>query len=405
MDRISPQLAGVVFGFAGPDLTPTLVARLGRGYFAPTDAVDGADAKPPRPDPRADTPRVLTGPVPDRDHQALPPEERARRPDLTGVELRRLLDLDDPRVDARLFVNPRLDDNERRRMLSGMRRDGSRTRVGAALLDLLWTTDTRRLRRLLPPALTSGDPGVAEAIVSRLELRSDGGRLRLVIAVWERHGRTAARRVLDAASFPATTTELIDKALARPSGLDDLRRHLAADEAPEKLAGRLRRHTNGNNAYVAQLVAEGCVLPWDALLRSHRTDPFPRALHVSLAEQPDCPRPLLLDLLAVGVSTATVQSPWLDDALAQGRLTPVDVLAHAQPAVATLDLLVGDGFRDRRIRWKTATAHPSTRDLFRARLGTNPDAWAVAVRLLPEFVGSISALLTTAAAATRTEAV
>lgn len=407
MGGITPELADVVRAIAGPDLAAALAARLGTEFAALAPAAN-TEAEQRSSSTRGDTathPRVLAGVVaPDTRPTAPSPEETAARPDLADDELRALLDLDDPHVDARLFTNPRVDDAERRRMLTGVRRDGRPGRVGAPLLDLLWTTDLRRLAARLPLAITSGDPGVATVIVSRLDLRTEAGRLRLITGVWHRYGAAEARRVLHAASFPAAPTEAIEKALASPGGLDELRTRLAAEEDPEHLCASLRALTDDPRTAVEQLAAEGTALPWEALLRDHAADPLPHELRIALAELPDCPRELLLGLIAAGLP-ADRESAWLDAALTAGRLTPTDLLTSARPAARSLALLAADTHRDRRARWHTPAADPDVSTLVRTGLGADPDAWAVAVRLLPDFEGSLPELLTTATAATHREAV
>ncbi|UGQ12811.1 hypothetical protein LO772_04090 [Yinghuangia sp. ASG 101] len=400
MGGITPELAGLVRDVAGPGLAATLAARLGPEFAAPAATSANTPAAHGRSASRA-AGRVFTGLIIDPGDRppALSPEEAARRADLTDDELRSLLDLDDPHVDARLFANPRLDDAERRRMLSGARRDGRSGRVGAPLLDLLWSTGLHRFTARLPLAIASGDPDVATAVVSRVALHTEAGRLRVITGVCRRYGAAEARRVLRAASFPAATADVIAKALGAPDGPAELRERLAAEEDPEHVYGSLRALTEDHDAHVRQLVTEGTVLPWAALLRGHAADPLGHALHVALARQPDCPTRLLLDLLAAGLPDAR-ESAWLDAALAAGRLTPHDLLTHARPAAGSLALLLADTHHERRSRWPTPAPPPDVRGLFHARLGTDTDAWAVAVRLLPEFHGSITELLTTATAAT-----
>lgn len=388
MSGLTPELADIVRTLAGPDLAATLAARLGAEFVVPNTVSQQESSSA---DTNGTPPRVLA--------------DLVVSDDLTDDELRCLLDFDDPHVDAWLFADRRLDDAERRRMLSGVRRDGRPGPVGAPLLDLLWNADMRRFEPRLPLAITSGDPDVAAVIVNRFELRTEAGRLRLVTGVWQRRGAAEARRVLHAASFPPATADVIEKALASPDGLDDLRARLATEEDPQQLCVSLRALTEDHESHVRQLVAEGTALPWEALLRTHAADPLRYALHVALAGQPDCPRQLLLDLVAAGLPTYEAKSAWLDEALAAGRLTPTDLLTHARPTARSLALLLADTHRDLRARWPTSLPLPAVRDLFHARLGTDTDAWAVAVRLLPEFRGSIPELLTTATAATHREAV
>ncbi|WP_331765780.1 hypothetical protein [Embleya sp. NBC_00896] len=251
MSAMHPEPEDLVLGLAGPHIAEAVTRRLahtaasdartpcsrcgspdcatnsGRpspyGDFRPAAEIVadvlGALSKGPTPA----RPRVLRGVLPadpGKRPVSLTPTELALRPDLTPDELSRLLHLDNPEVDARLFGHPALNDRERRRMLDGVGSDGSVGTVGAPLLDLLWTVDSVRLRRRLPLAIGSGDPGVASVIAGRVELRTESGRLRPIVAVWTRHGVEAARRLLESASYPAPHAEQIRQALAAPDGLD-----------------------------------------------------------------------------------------------------------------------------------------------------------------------------------------
>jgi hypothetical protein len=405
MSSIDPELADIVLGIAGPDIASAVVARLGGEFAAPEPRRSYLDEVMDHLTGRGDgvgtRPRILFGFASGDDpgESGDDPEERARRGDLADDEIQHLLDLDEPGVDARLFVNPRVDDTERRRMLAGIRRDGRQGPVAAQLLDLLWSADIHRVRRWFSLAFASGDPEVALAIVGRVELRTEAGRLRLITAVWSRNGRDAARRVLDAASFSPDAKEAFGKALESADGLDELRQRLAAEEDPRHIVRFL--HELYEEPRVAQLTAEGGALPWDELLRAHRENPLPKHLHAALAERPECPRALLLGLLAAGLSDdLDDDAPWLDAALARGDLSPEDVLTHARPACRSLTLLTSDEYINRRARWNASTPRAAAGELFHERLAERTEAWAVAIRLLPEFFGSVPELLGTAVAST-----
>ncbi|MDI2131569.1 hypothetical protein [Yinghuangia seranimata] len=332
---------------------------------------------------------------------AVPPTELALRPDLTPGELSALLALDEPDVDARLFGHLALDDRERRRMLDGIRSDGSRGPVGTPLLDVLWTMDLARLRRMLPLAIESGDPGVASVIVGRLEPQTESGRLRPIVAVWTRHDAEAAGRLLASASYPAAHTEEIARALAAPDGLDVLRARLAELADPAYIVASLRRLAHDRQSWwIEHIAAEGGVFPWAELLRSHQEDPLPDALRNALTALPDCPKELLITRLRKGLPEEGKADPWLDAALEAGALSPHDLLRHVSPAASALTLLRAPEHHDRRARWHASTTSEPTGDLFRATLGTDLDAWVVAVRLVEQFPGSIVELLETSRAAT-----
>jgi hypothetical protein len=403
-----PGLSGVVARLAGPAVAPALAARLGEeagiaweragtGPGGPPDDADGPgvlpDLRPPW-DPSWDPPR---------DGGRDDPAARAARPDLTGDEIAALLALDRPDVDARLFTHPRLPDAERARLLAGVRHDGRRGDVPAPLLSVLWGAELGRCRRWLAAGMTSGDVEVALVIVRRLALRTEAGCLRVVTSVWDRHGPDAAGRILAAASFPPATRALVEEALAAPEGLAALRARLAGEEDPARVADALLALGEDHDDHVERVTAEGGTLPWAELVRAHRAAPLPYDLHTALVRQPGCPRELLVDLPGRGLPDPGYDGapPWLDDLLVRGVLTPGDVLAHARPASVVLRLLAGEEWRTHRSRWAADPPFAEVRAPFAAALGTDIEAWTVALRLLPGFAGSVPELLTTATAAVR----
>lgn len=401
MTGIDEELTALVLELAEPAVAAAVVRRLGADYVPLTRPT--ADTAPAAGGTGAAAARIVTGPVPGPrmagGRETASPEDLARCDDLGDAEIQRLLAMDAPGVDAVLFANPRLSDEERRRMLSGVGPDGRPTPVHQRLVDLLWTAETRLLRRWLPLAVGSGDPAVAEVVLGRRVLHTEAGRLRLVAAVWEGHGPEAARTVLDGAGFPAGTVAAIEAALDAPSGLVDLRRRLAVEESGPRIAADLLALTDKHEWYVEQLVDEGTVLPWEELLRLHRESPLPYDAHRALAARPDCPRVLLLDLLRAGLPDLDDETPWLERALALGTVSPHDLFTYAGPAHRVLALLLSGDFASRRVWWEPSASRAEPGGLFRARLGTDEETWAVVLRLLPDFVGTVPELLETAVAA------
>ncbi|MDI2131671.1 hypothetical protein [Yinghuangia seranimata] len=426
MDEIDTELVGIVLGAAKRDVSAALIARLGaefkesakkarKGGTSPMDAILdrlARQAAAQRAAERADEasgghgatkaearPRVIADlpPAPPRP-EALSPADLAGRADLTADELRTLLDLDEPAVDARLFVNPAVPDEERVRMVAGIRRDGGTGPVGAPLLDLLWSADIRRLTKWLPFCVASGDLKVATAVVSRLELRTEAGRLRIAVAVWERGGPDAARRLRSAAGFPDDTDALLGEALDAADGLALLRARLAEEADPAALLDHLLHLVDPAWREVQDLTREGTVLPWDALVAAHERGEVTRPLYQTLAWHADCPRPLLLGMLGAELSLDDSELAVADALLVRGAVSPDDVLTLARPAANALLVLAGTDHRDRRARWHADTPRADLPALFAAALGTDTEAWAVAMRLLPDFAGSVPELLSTASA-------
>ncbi|MYS87581.1 hypothetical protein [Embleya scabrispora] len=431
MNSIDPSVVRAVFTLADPALAPALVQRLGTELVpalrvmaivptALTDAVrasgqaeliaaiEGCEARDARgtrvgrPMPTAAPPLSLpafAGARPDR-AAAEDPVERAARGDLTAAEVDALLDLDDPHVDARLFAGSLLSDAERARLLAGVRRDGTRGPVPGPLTTLLWEAELGRCAAWLVVGMTSGDPEVARVVVNRLPLRTEAGRLRVVVGVWTRYGRTPARRLPAEADFPADSRERIEDAFARRDGLAVLGARLSAEEDPERVVAYLRDgEDQEQRERVDAILADGGDIPWAELLRSHRAAALPDPLHTRLAELPDCPHELSVALLARGLpEQARNERPWLHEALAHGRLSGADLLRYARPAPVVLSILAGTDDRTSPEWWASGAPRAEADALVDEYLGGNAEAWIVALRLFPEFAGTIVELLATARA-------
>ena len=95
------------------------------------------------------------------------------------------------------------------------------------------------------------------------------------------------------------------------------------------------------------------------------------------------------------------RNDWLDKAAALSLLTPLDVLYEAKPAGPAAAYLA---YRHRGAHEKGVpdpAADEASRkalELATTHLGEDPEAWALALRLLPDFTGTLPELLTTAAA-------
>ncbi|MGC0419908.1 hypothetical protein [Embleya sp. AB8] len=430
VNNIQPAVVKAVFTLADPALAPVLVERLGSRLGAVLRTM------PDVPEALADAVRasgdaLLVGALADgrrRRRDARPglsvaparahpgsgaiersAEDRGGGADPTAGDLNALLDLDDlddpnalldlddPAVDARLFAGAALDVAERARLLAGIRRDGTRGPVPEALTELLWAADLGRCARWLTAGMASGDPEVARVIVNRLPLRTEAGRLRVVVGVWTRHGSAAARGVLGEADYPADTRASIEDALARPDGLAELRARLAEWELPERVVDLLR---GGEPERVDDLLGDGGTLPWPALIDAHRRTALPARLHARLAEVPDCPHELLIALLAEGLAEPDGDDErwWLHEALVRGRLSGADVLRHARPAPVVLSVLAGLDGRTLPERWASGAPRAEAHTLVEEFLGDDAAAWIVALGLFPDFTGTIPELLATARA-------
>ncbi|MDH6126369.1 hypothetical protein [Kitasatospora sp. GP82] len=335
----------------------------------------------------------------------------ASRWDLPAEAVEELLDLDDPEVNAKLYIYGAIAQQERMRILAGRGRRGDSVPVAPGLLDDLLEVKAAHRRDWLTAGHLSGDPRVLRVTLSRCRLHTEGGRLRTLIRLWERHGPQEVESFLDEQRFPgrsnpkhplpATTHKTVRQALAAPDGLAVLRSRLAAEEAPERLVALLRKAAAGSVAdRVRHLVAEGTVLPWPQLTQAHTAEPFSASLLAALGAVRDCPRILLLAALRAQVLQPRAEGmDWLSQALDDGRLTTADVLQHARPAPTVLAFLTATdiNYRPAVPRWRPP--HREAAELLREHLGADPEAWAAALHLLPGFTGSLPELLATTAAA------
>ncbi|WP_438489835.1 hypothetical protein [Streptomyces sp. S186] len=344
---------------------------------------------------------------------------------LSEGKVRALLDLDEPAVDAMLFRYGPLDRTEHERLLAGfLRAGGRREAVPEELLAALDDPDAAYDRTQLAAGLGSGDLGVAHRVLARLRpLQLPASRLRLLVAVWERSGPDAVREILATDHLPVALRHCTERQLASPDGLAELRSQLAEAESPEALLAYLTEPADHprERERLQQLCDEGATPPWQALSAARDAGTLSDELLDALVELPDCPRALLLAALE---KTPVWGADWLRAALGSGRLTHTDVLMYAAPARAALHTL--QQYPDERpgdephggepTGEKPHRAEPSepygadppphpvcvqAELLTREHLGTDVDAWARCLQLLPTFAGTLPELLAAAKAPTR----
>ncbi|MDI2125817.1 hypothetical protein [Yinghuangia seranimata] len=177
---------------------------------------------------------------------------------------------------------------------------------------------------------------------------------------------------------------------------------------------------------VADYAPLGAPVSWDAVLEEvasgqaqmsvldtfSRHPALPEAVAAALVEAepqryarllPALSRPTALALLPAAArmwarlesSGWTLVIPALAECLRSGALTPDDLLTHA-PAAPFVLWAFGDEQRSR--KQLRPLAEP-LRALVDTHLGEDPDAWTIAMRLVPDFAGSVDELLATAARA------
>ncbi|WP_436774453.1 hypothetical protein [Yinghuangia sp. YIM S09857] len=320
---------------------------------------------------------------------------------LTKEEVAELLALDEPAVDAALYVHARVPDTERARILAGLRTDGGRRRVAPEVVSALYELNLGHYRARLTAGIPGGDPGVATVILRCLRLGTQAGRLRLLAAVWERYGPAEVEELLNLDRLPATTVKTVRALLPAEDGLARLQDLLAAETSPEKVVAYLAKKAGRADENLRRAIQEGVPLPWPQLADAVRDGLFSRQMVDELCELPDCTNEFGRAALGVGARHGRPASlpnrSAVERMLRTGALVPEDLLHHGTSPAAFLDLISRDptGAREGR----GAEPCEAARALVAEHVGEDPDAWAVAVRLFPDFTGTLPQLLATARAA------
>ncbi|MEU0807725.1 hypothetical protein [Streptomyces sp. NPDC005970] len=366
--------------------------------------------------------------------------------ELPETTIAELLRHDDPEINAKLYIHTPLSPEQRRQILSGRRTDPDSGEGPLPLTEEVFAElrDSGR-RHWLLPACEAGDPRLARILLGKVKLHTLAGQLRLLERLWAQHGAEEVRALLDETEFPerrskkhplpAATHKIARSALESAGGLAELREQLARAQSPASRAAFLRAAGEGRRDQLAaamERLAEetGPGLPWEELMAEHGREPLPDALLVELAKRDDFPgelrvdvrlaevrlehnahphrltgpRPTALELLRHHQLPRYFRQEWLDKAVSYGQLSLSEVLHEARPAIVAATYLskypanrpqeAGAGGTDEQFR----RARREAVDLIASHLGKDPEAWAVALRLMPEFTGTLPELLTTTAA-------
>ncbi|MFW5417781.1 hypothetical protein J0910_14315 [Nocardiopsis sp. CNT-189] len=376
----------------------------------------------------------------------------ASRPALGADGVQRLMELDDPGVNARLFLRPGTTPLQRERLLSGRPcRPGA---TGGIPLD------PGLVERLLQrkggfsgrDAVDCADPALQRHLLRHVRVRGRAPQLRLLLNLWERRGPEAVAELLGEDLEPAAFTTRIFRREVQSTV-----EGLLGGEDPEKALEELRAQTaEGESARTqiralrrqyfpgAELFRHSHAWHWDEIRAENLRDPLPSAALAGLAAHPGLPEELrgeaegavwrseadhaafrtLTRFARPGVSFAEREeeakeemagfrigpdwtgerilrsrpvspdgevelSDWLAPAIGQGAVAPEDVIEHAPSAVSVLRWMWGGG----------TGAEDALAAALREHLGSSPDAWVLALRMLPGFRGTLGELLRTAGAA------
>ncbi|MYW05534.1 hypothetical protein GT354_46145, partial [Streptomyces sp. SID3343] len=329
----------------------------------------------------------------------------ARNPGLNAHELRRLVALDEPRVDAAVYRHRHATLSLRRAIASGTPRTPGRTEpvpFDAELRARLLTEDFDQ--RLASPLITSRDPDLVR-LAFRTGLSDDARRFAFA-RIRETGGDAAVRRLLAHFDDSDRTRELS----RTPSAVafedpDALARQFAEPRGRNATRRLMQTIVHEPYAYdLAHLVAVHHEIgyepePIEELLRHEDADgEAGRLLRLALINR----------LLGSDADTRNAEpadwlrsrpyragyAEWVNRTVAQGLLDPARLLDTAHPATAVLQ---GLGGLDRDTVLAPVQAHVAT--LVRTHLAGHVDASVIAANLLDSFTGTIAELFAVAAQA------
>jgi hypothetical protein len=274
-------------------------------------------------------------------------------------------------------------------------------------------------------ALDCPDLEVQRHILRHVRLRGRIPQLHLLLELWERHGPAAVAELIDANLRPVNYTrnpfqvqakKTIKALLDRPdvaAAQAELRAEVIREESPAVQIETLRMKRTDH----VNLFRESHDWHWPELLAEHRRLPFDEPVVGMMGRSRGCPEELrrasrgaLLpwssdeerDLVAgstpedVLTGAPLTRTDWLPRALAAGRVTGEQALRHGHPARTVLVSLSRDN-----PEWPAAgrmATSAALAGMVAATIGDNPDGWVLALRLLPDFPGTLPELLQTAAA-------
>ncbi|MEV5576424.1 hypothetical protein AB0L06_40880 [Spirillospora sp. NPDC052269] len=329
----------------------------------------------------------------------------AQRPSLAPEAIEVLMSRDDPAVNARLFLRSGATGPQRERLLSG--------RLSKDLVERLMERDGGFRAR---DAVSCSDVRLQRHILTLVRVRGIVPQQRLMLNLWERGGPDAVRSLLENEPegrkfnhnvIRQEVRRLMRQLVAEPDAdkaLETLRATVTAGESAEAQVGLLR--TRGTHPTASAVFSESHLWRWDELMAEHRRRPLGTVALLGLAELPECPQDLRDEAdrwrwrwigetndAVVGETPEEMlrdntAGPWLHVAVRESRVTWEQAVALAHPAGEALAAMT------------TPEARAALAPLVREHLDPSRDSWVLALRMLPDFTGSVAELLQTAALAT-----
>lgn len=330
------------------------------------------------------------------------------RPGLEAEAIERLMSVADPEVLFLLFWHAGCTDDQRARIIAV-----ATERLNPKQDFMGWPEYAQGWR--VADLYACSDRGLFERMLRTVYVLGPIPQLRMFLHVWRTWGAEAVAGMLSGTPVTYSTydmsREVIKDLLERPdrqSALAELEAQVAAGTtaAAQIAMWRTRRDR-------AAMIKETHQWHWAELLAEHRREPFHSDIVGLLLRLPDCPeefrregKTVLLTFedkayrrLMSGIPPEKVLAEieaggyvsWLVPAINRGRVTWAQALEHGFSANAVLRQLSEHGRDDGGYEALTA--------LMRDTLKDSPDAWLLAVSMLPGFTGSVAELLRTAGVA------
>ncbi|MGW1990241.1 hypothetical protein [Embleya sp. NPDC001921] len=334
----------------------------------------------------------------------------AENPAVGPPTLRRLADRADGRLAWRLAVHPRIDRDLMLRVMAiadpgrAMLDSSPYDRTAAERYALIESADPECIVHGLHGLVVRGCPPVARAVARSVALRAAHN---LLGALGPKAGRALFTR--HGPLMEDADRDVVARAFAHRDGMAILDRLSVFRTRRQVLVRRLHHLDVGlpdghyyYSAYTIHpsemhllLLSPRAALEWDEVRRADEVRPWGPVGALTLADQPGCPDELRSRAEAVRFDVRTTGTPDADRALGPwwhrippgARVTPRGSVPAARPRPRALHSpgpATSDAY-DRTLRALT--------DEF---LADHVDAWVVALRMLPEFQGSMAELLETA---------